>query len=318
MSSSTGSGDVVDEGACWPAEAVVEGDCCGEGKEACADAGCEAMEGAGAVAFEGEEVFAGLEDRFDPLPDRRDLWPFARFGFAFWPDDRGVEQGGGPFELAAGLAEVADHEEVALSLAAFEQRQADVAFGRFRRGEDERTQGAVQREQAVQPEAPEVAAVACAVAVVGRVGELAAPGRFDRAGALDRGRVDQHQVVVEAGAITREDRDQRFDRAAQPLPALEIPGPVRQGREQVQKLFAGRLQEPRIRRDPHHRLSNTKRDDLRVGQHPPGVLCAFGQEIVGGAEHRKHSSSLLEGFRKGQQLAFFVALAAYVHRTSVP
>src|SRR5471032_1411010 len=103
MSSSTGSGDVVDEGAWWAAESVVEGDCCGEGEDACADAGCEAVQGAGAVAFEGEQVFAGLEDRFDPLPDRRDLWPLAGLVFAFWPDDRGVELGGGVFELAAGV-----------------------------------------------------------------------------------------------------------------------------------------------------------------------------------------------------------------------
>jgi len=48
---------------------VVECDRCGEGEEACADSRSEAGEGAGAVAFEGEQVFAGLEDRFDPLAD---------------------------------------------------------------------------------------------------------------------------------------------------------------------------------------------------------------------------------------------------------
>src|ERR1700675_2283779 len=95
MSSSTGSGDVVDEGAWWPAEAVVECDCCGEGEEACFDAGCEAVEGAGAVAFEGEDVFAGLEDRFDSLPDRCEVRAAGTFVFAAGPDDRGVRLGGG-------------------------------------------------------------------------------------------------------------------------------------------------------------------------------------------------------------------------------
>jgi len=52
------------------AESVVEADCGGEGEEACADAGAEAVQGAGAVSFEGEQVFAGLEDRFDALSDR--------------------------------------------------------------------------------------------------------------------------------------------------------------------------------------------------------------------------------------------------------
>src|SRR5258705_5415912 len=196
MSSSTGSGDVVDQAAGWAAESVVEGDCGCEGEDSCADAGSEAVEGAGAVAFEGEDVFAGLEDRFDPLPDWGEVGAARGFVFAVWPDDRRVELGGGVFELAAGVAFVADHEQVAVSLAALEQGQADVAFGSFRRGQDQRARGAIEGEQAVQAEAPEVAAVACAVAVVGGVSKLAAPSRFDAARALDRCRVDQHQIVV--------------------------------------------------------------------------------------------------------------------------
>ena len=53
---------------------MVERDCCGEREEACADASRESVEGAGAVAFEGEQVLAGLEGRFDPLPDRGEVW----------------------------------------------------------------------------------------------------------------------------------------------------------------------------------------------------------------------------------------------------
>jgi hypothetical protein len=59
MSSSTGLGDVVDQGAWWAAELVVECDGCGEREEAAGDAGSEAAQGAGAVAFEGEDVFGG-------------------------------------------------------------------------------------------------------------------------------------------------------------------------------------------------------------------------------------------------------------------
>jgi hypothetical protein len=61
---------------------VVEADGGGEGEEAGADAGVEAVEGAGAVAFEGEEVFAGVEDRFDSLPDGCEVWAAAGFVFA--------------------------------------------------------------------------------------------------------------------------------------------------------------------------------------------------------------------------------------------
>ena len=69
---------------------------------------CEAAEGAGAVAFEAEQVFAGVEDRFDSLPDRCEVGPLPGFVFAAWPDDCGGELGGGVFELAAGVALVAD------------------------------------------------------------------------------------------------------------------------------------------------------------------------------------------------------------------
>ena len=48
------------------------------------------MEGSGAVAFEGEEVFAGVEDRFDPLSDWREVRPVGGFVFAAGSDDRDV------------------------------------------------------------------------------------------------------------------------------------------------------------------------------------------------------------------------------------
>src|SRR4029077_11771707 len=188
MSSSTGSGRVVDKGACRAAEAVVEADRGGKREEAGSDACSEAVEGARAGAFEGEQVFAGLEDRLDPLPDRREVGAACGLVFAAWADDRGVEFRGELFELAPGVAFVADHEQVPVAVAALQQREADIAFGRLGRGQKERARGAVEGEQAVQPEAPEVAGVAGAVAVVGRVGELAAARRLDASSALDRGR----------------------------------------------------------------------------------------------------------------------------------
>ena len=52
----------------------------------------EAGEGSGAVAFEGEQVFAGPEDRFDPLADRGEVRSLSGLVFAAGADDRGVEQ----------------------------------------------------------------------------------------------------------------------------------------------------------------------------------------------------------------------------------
>src|SRR5436190_3108103 len=285
MSSSTGLGGVVGEGAWWAAEAVVESNCGGECEEADLDAGGEAVEGAGAVAFEGEEVFAGLEDRLDPLADRCQVWSAGGLVFAPRSDDGGVEPAGRGFELLAGVAFVADHAERAGALAAGEQCQADVALGGLRRGEHQRARGAVEREQAVQAEAPEVAAVAGAVAEVGGVCELAAPGRLDAAGALDRGRVNQHQVVVEAGAVASEDRRQPLDRLAQPLPALQIAGSIRQQREEMRELLARGPDEAGVRADPHDRLRDRERDNLRVGEDAPGVLRRLRQEIVSRTEH---------------------------------
>src|ERR1700676_3034642 len=103
MSDSTSSGDVVDECAAWAPELVVEGDAGGEGEEALEDAFSEAVEGAGAVAFEGEEVFAGPEDRFDPLPDRGEVWSLAGFVFASWTDNGRVEAADCLGEGAAGV-----------------------------------------------------------------------------------------------------------------------------------------------------------------------------------------------------------------------
>src|SRR5580704_15069158 len=108
MVDSTGLGDIVDEGAAWAAELVVERDAGGEGEEALEDAFSESFEGAGAVAFEGEEVLAGPEDRFDSLPDWGEMGPASGFVFAAGADDGGVEVADGLGEGAAGVVFVAD------------------------------------------------------------------------------------------------------------------------------------------------------------------------------------------------------------------
>ncbi|MEK7189376.1 MAG: hypothetical protein AAB666_00135, partial [Patescibacteria group bacterium] len=79
--------DIGDERAAWAAEPVVEADAGGEREEPGCDAGSEVGDRACAVAFEGEQVFAGLEDRFDSLADRCQVWPVGAFVFAAWPDD---------------------------------------------------------------------------------------------------------------------------------------------------------------------------------------------------------------------------------------
>ena len=121
------------------------------------DAFFDAGEGAGAVAFECEEVFAGPEDRLDPLLDRRQVRSLAGFVFAPRADDRGVEFADGLGECAAGVALVAEQGFAAGSVAAGEQLEADFTLVAFGRAEFERSGSTVGSEDRVQPETPEVA-----------------------------------------------------------------------------------------------------------------------------------------------------------------
>jgi hypothetical protein len=97
--------------------------------------------------------------------------------------------------------------------AASEQFGGDVAFVAFGRGHRERAWGAIDGEQAVQAEAPDVAAVAAAVPVVGGVGELGPADGLDRAGALNWGAVDDQQIVLPARAVAGKLGDMSLIRA---------------------------------------------------------------------------------------------------------
>jgi hypothetical protein len=93
MSSATRLRGVAGKAAAGAAELVVERDCGGECGESGAEAHAEIGEGPGAVAFEGEDVFAGLEDRLDPLADWREVRTLADLVFASRAHDRRVERG---------------------------------------------------------------------------------------------------------------------------------------------------------------------------------------------------------------------------------
>src|SRR5271154_3177361 len=121
-------GAVVDECTAWASELVVERDACGEAAEAREDAFSEAGEGAGAVAFEGEEVFAGPEDAFDALADRREVRSGAGFVFAARSHERGVALRNVGSEVAAGVTLVAKECFAAVAVHAVQQDQADFAF----------------------------------------------------------------------------------------------------------------------------------------------------------------------------------------------
>jgi hypothetical protein len=125
--------------------------------------------------------------------------------------------------------------------------------------------------------------VAFAVAVAADIGELGATGCLDRTAALDRGRVEQYQVIARAGALGGEHADQPLDRVGKPRTPLVQRILARQVRKQMPELAAGGSQEPPVGRDPHQYLRNTERDDLRVAQLPPGVSGPCRKQVVRGA-----------------------------------
>ena len=68
------------------------------------------------MSFECEQVFAGLEDRLDPLPDWCEVGSAGGFVFAAWSCDCRSEGGGVLLEVAAGVALVCDDDDRAVVL----------------------------------------------------------------------------------------------------------------------------------------------------------------------------------------------------------
>jgi len=181
-----------------------------------------------------------------------------------------------------------------------EHVQADVAFADLGAGQRQCAWGAIQREEAVQTEAPEVAAVAGTPAVVGGVGQRAAAGRLDRSPAFHRGGVHEKQVILTAGGVLGELGDQLLDDVRQALTALDVSRPLGQPREQVPKADRRGRCELLVRADAQQLLSDRQRDDFGVGHHSSGVRRPHGQEIVGGAEHR-NEQQVEVGVHRGPQ-----------------
>src|SRR5919109_5318748 len=169
MSSATRLCRVGGEAAGREAELVVEHDGGGERGEAGAQADAKVGEGSGAVALEGEDVLAGLEDRFNPLADRGQVRSAALLVLAAGAHDPRLQLGEFGLEVLAAEVLVADQDQrlTGLTPAAGDQLQADELLVDLRGGQRQRPWGAVGGEQGVQTEPEEVAAVAGAVALGG-------------------------------------------------------------------------------------------------------------------------------------------------------
>jgi hypothetical protein len=133
---------------------MVERDGSGEAAEAREDPFAQAGEGASAVSLEGEEVFAGPEDRFDPLSDRCEVWSLPGLVFAARTHECGVALGDLGGEVAAGVALIAEQRLAAVALAAVQQDQADLALIKLGGAQLQGAWGAVGREDRGRSESP--------------------------------------------------------------------------------------------------------------------------------------------------------------------
>jgi hypothetical protein len=119
--------------------------------------------------------------------------------------------------------------------------------------------------------------MAAAPAIATAVGQRRATDRLDRAPALDRGGVQQHQVIVVARAAGGKDAGQPVDRLGQGAGALVVAGPAGDGRKQVAKTRPGDGEKATVRWDAHDRLGDGEGDQLGVGDLSAGVGRRAGQ-----------------------------------------
>jgi hypothetical protein len=126
------------------------------------------------------------------------------------PQQPAAEVGDELLEVAAGEALVGD-DRGAVELDAAQDLGGGVALGQVGREQVERDRHAVGRAQQHQPEAPEVAAVAAAVAVGRVAGKVRAPDGLARGSAWHRGGVQQPEGVAPRRRAAREDAEHERD-----------------------------------------------------------------------------------------------------------
>jgi hypothetical protein len=252
------------EGTAWLAELPVEVDGGVEGKDAGGDSAEEAGWGLREVVFESELVFERVDDRLDPLSDLPDRWtlPLQLVG-SVGAQQQGTELGDCRLEVAAGEAFVCDHE-LAGGRLPFEQLEHGIALGHVGGDKVEVADAAVGAAPENEPHPPVEAGVGGAVA-------KGAPGRqlgvIDGADALPAGqrrRVDEAELVVEAGQLGS-DRPPERDQLRRQLPAaLVVARLARQPGEQTAEPPLGSCEEAAVARLAEQHLRDHQADQLVI------------------------------------------------------
>src|SRR5918995_4623488 len=173
------------------AGAVVVPDRGGQGQDALYDADPDPGGGVTAVLFEVELAFEGVVDGLDDLAQRLEeliscSWGLALAGRA-QQLEAGVGEGG--LEVAAEVVLVGDHDLPGPSGGQVgvggEDAEQGLALVGLRAGQGEADRQPVQGAQQVQPQSPEEARMAGAVAVLGPPGQIGAPRGVSRSPAFD-------------------------------------------------------------------------------------------------------------------------------------
>src|ERR1700688_4375879 len=270
--------------ALLPEQPVVP-DAGGEGEHALADACPDAVGDVPAVLLEGELALGGVVDRLDPLAHTAEFAEPWLLAFAVRADECGVQGGNGFLELSASEALVGDDGLAALEhpllAGAFEHRGSDLALSLVRGREGEVDGHPVRCAQQVQPQTPEVAAVAGAIPVGSPARELGALDRLPGGATRHRGGVQQPQPVVERRGDPSQLVDDQTDPWGERPYALVVARFLGDIGEQVRKPAAGEAQEAPLGMAVQKDLRDRERDELGVGDlWVPACTLTRRQEIV--------------------------------------
>ena len=241
-------------------------DACGEGEQSLADPGPDAVGDVSAVVLQGELSLGRVVDRFDPLAHATEAAEPWLLALAVWADERRIEGGDSLLELLAGEALVSGDDLPTLKEAflacSFEHRRGDLALPLVCWGRREVDGHPVRGAQQVQPQPPEVAAVAGAIPVGGPASELAALGGLPGGTARHRRGVEQPEPVVEGRRDPGELVDDQADPWRERADALVVARLLGDVGEQVSQPLAGKTQKPPLGVAVEHDLRDRKRNEL--------------------------------------------------------
>jgi len=281
MIDSTPLSVVVDQSPAGTAQLVVEADACSQAEKALQYALVETGQGACSVAFQGEDVLAGVENGFDPLAKRSKMRTFSGLVPTLGPNHGSLQVLGGRGELPARVPLVGKEDLPSFALAHAEEFESHLPFVPFGRAKHIGPRSAIACKHAVQAHAPEVAGVTRTVAVVTDIGKGRPERRLPASSALNWGRVDEQEVVVETGALLAKEDQEPAKNGLETAPALEVAGLSGDEGEEMLKRRPRSLKETPVRGDAHDGLGHREGDDLGVGGKSAGVGLSFWQKIIG-------------------------------------